>query len=38
MKKLLNAIETIISLILSLFAMLFVAWLNGKQKEFDQMK
>jgi len=37
MRKVLNAIETVISLLLHVPVVLFVAWLNGKQKEFDNL-
>jgi len=31
-------VDMIVSLVLSAFAAVFFAWLNGKQKEFEQLE
>lgn len=33
-----QVVDTIISMVLSVFAAIFFAWLNGKQHEFDQLQ
>ena len=31
-------VDTIVSMVLSVFAAIFFMWLNGKQHEFDQLQ
>jgi hypothetical protein len=33
-----QVVDTIVSMVLSVFAAIFFAWLNGRQHEFDQLQ
>ena len=33
-----QVVDTVVSMILSVFAAIFFMWLNGKQHEFDQLQ
>jgi hypothetical protein len=33
-----QAVDTIVSLVLSVFAAIFFMWINGSQHEFDQLQ
>jgi len=33
-----QALDTIVSLVLSVFAAIFFLWINGRQREFEQLQ